>query len=499
MVLSSFGPNEVNGFLHLKRIALRCLFFQLVAAIVFLFCSIISPESHQVAVACGVLAILTSLVPILYVFLTKKVVLIFSCLCVFNLAPIWFLYLEAVLPGYDAYTFSQPVFRMESFFWVAVFQIFVNLFYLLFWESGSKFSIRTFSFLNKLRLKSDFYGWITLLAFALPLVGYYFYFGSVETLWIYLTGGRSGGSEQVLQESGGGALLSPLNWLLQLAPLFGTIAFISAKQKYSFTPIISLFVALLVIFIYFLSGTRSIMLFVAAPVFFYFFYYNWHKGFKFWFSALTLFFLLIGVMELQVRFRGDLLSVIADPQAAARHYNLSSATTFDPSKSHRDNNTYLLCLLIKGTPDKYSYQGFHDFFAILVNPIPRIIWPDKPLLVGARELAFQPQWVLDGPLLMGTTSLSFSVVGEAYLASGIWGLLIYASVYGLFLIFFDGIIYYIGEKQVLAVGILGVGLFLSLWGFRSFFALITFIYPIMLLIVISRFVLLLRKFKIKWV
>src|SRR5690606_13922386 len=95
--------------------------------------------------------------------------------------------------------------------------------------------------------------------------------------------------------------------------------------------------------------------------------------------------------------------------------NLNSVTTFDPSESHRDNNTYLLCLIIEGHPHKYSYEGFNDFFASIVNPVPRVIWPGKPVRTGERDLAFQPQWILDGPLLMGTTSLTFSVVGEAYL------------------------------------------------------------------------------------
>lgn len=225
-------------------------------------------------------------------------------------------------------------------------------------------------------------------------------------------------------------------------------------------------------------------MFVAAPVFFFLFYYNWHRGIAFWIPAILSIFLVIGVMEFQVRFRGNLLEVMADPDKAAKEHDLKSVTTFDPSVSHRDNNTYLLCLVVKGFPDKYEFRGFNSLFAILVNPIPRAIWPNKPVLGGARDISEQAQFILDGPLFMGTTSLTYSVVGEAYMAKGIVGLLVYGLIYGAFLIFFDGITFYTKNKDPLPAAMLGIGVFLAFWGFRSFFALMSFIYPIMFLIVI---------------
>jgi hypothetical protein len=476
---------DVNSLLELKKIAKSCLLAQFAASFIYFFSSLFFPESHTLAVCCGVLAILVALTPIFYAVSNKRFILLFSCISAINMSPIWFLYLEAVIPGYDAFVYSQPRYRMEAFFWVAVFMIFVNLCYLIFWKNGSSFSIKTFVFLKTIKLKPSFYAWLTILAFAIPLVGFYWYYGSTDKLWTHLTAGRSEKGIELIQESVGGlgALLNPLTWILQLTPMFGAIAYVSYKRRYQLLPILSIILSVIVIFVFFLSGSRGTMMFVAAPVLFFLFYYNWHRGLKFWIPAAISLFLIIGVMELQVRFRGDLLTVITDPAKAARENDMKSVTTFDPSKSHRDNNTYLLCLLIKGYPDKYSYDGFNDFFATLANPIPRAIWPSKPLMNGAKDLAYQPQWVLDGPLFMGTTSLSFSVVGEAYLAQGILGLLVYASVYALFLIFFDGIIYYTRDKQPLAAGMLGVGVFLAFWGFRSFFALTTFLYPIMFFII----------------
>ena len=234
------------------------------------------------------------------------------------------------------------------------------------------------------------------------------------------------------------------------------------------------------------------MIFVAAPPLFFFFYYNWHRGFRFWLLASFMLVILIGIMEVQVRFRGNLLDVLADPAKAARLQGLKSATTFDPTESQRDNNMYLLCLMVKSYPDKYAYEGFNDFFAVLVNPIPRSLWRDKPILNGAKDLVAQSSFILSGPLTMGTTSLSFSIVGDAYKTAGLPGLLIYAVVYALFLLYFDGILFYTNKKNPLSVGILGMVLFLAFWGYRAFFALISFLYPVLLLLIFLRLIKLLR-------
>jgi hypothetical protein len=187
---------------------------------------------------------------------------------------------------------------------------------------------------------------------------------------------------------------------------------------------------------------------------------------------------------MQVRFRGNLLDVLADPERAAYEHGLASATTFDPSQSHRDNNMYLFCLMVQGYPDRYHYEGFHDFFAVLVNPVPRAIWPNKPSLNGAADLSHQFSFVLDGPLFMGTTSLTYSIAGEAYQADGMWGIFVYASVYALFMLSLDGVVYYTIHRHVLSVGVLGMSVFLSFWGYRSFLALFSFAYPLLFLILL---------------
>lgn len=483
---------KIDSLERLRKIAGLCSLLHFFASFFYLFCSFVFPQSNEMAVSCGILAIFISLTPIFYAISTRRFPLAFSCISVFNLAPIWFLYLEGVLPGYDAYSFTLPQYRMEGFVWISIFLFFVNFLYGAFWKRGSRFSIKSFSFLDEIKLKPKFFIRLSIASFLLPLIAFYYFYGSAETLWLALTGGRAGGGGDGLlirgSEGDTGSLMLPFVWLWQLTPLLGSIAFISAKGKDRFFSVLSLTMGLFVIFVFFLGGTRSAMISVAAPVLFFLFYYNWNRGLKFWITAASLFFILIAVMEIQVRFRGNLLDVIANPTKAAKDQGLDSITTFDPTKTQRDNNLYLFCLMIKRHPDKYPFEGFNDFFAILSNPIPRAIWAGKPLLRGAKDMSYQQLFVLDGPLEMGTTSLTYSVVGEAYLAQGLFGIMIYSIIYALFLLYFDGIINHTRKKQPLSVGILGVGVFLAFWGFRSLFALVTFLYPIILLILIIRLI-----------
>jgi hypothetical protein len=491
------GEREViTPLALLKNLAINCSFLNILAVVLFLGISLFVDPSHELATACGIVAILISLFPIFYAFQKKKIALLLSGISVLNIAPIWFLYLESVLPGYDAYTYIQPGYRVQALFWIAVFQFLVNFIYVIFWKRGHVFSVRSFSFLKFIRLKPIFYIRATFVVFILPLVFFYLFYGSASILWTALTAGRLEGSSGLLiRDSVGDAssFMLPLTWIWQLTPVFGCIAFVSSSRRHKFLATISLILGLLVIFVFFLSGSRGTMIFVATPALFFLFYYNWHRGVKFWVPASLLLIVLIGIMEVQVRFRGNLLDVIADPEKAARIQGLKSATTFDPTQSQRDNNMYLFCLMVKGYPDKYAYEGFNDFFAVLVNPIPRSLWQNKPVLSGAKDLSTQSSFVLSGPLTMGTTSLSFSIVGDAYKTAGLLGLLAYALVYGLFILYFDGLVFYARKKNPLSIALLGMALFLAFWGYRAFFALVSFLYPVLVLLIFLRLMKMLRS------
>src|SRR5882724_1386200 len=125
----------------LKNLAACCVYLNAVAMILFLSLSSFADISAKLATICGVLAILISLFPVIYAWQKKKIALLFSGISVLNIAPIWFLYLESILPGYDAYDFIQPGYRVLALFWISVFQFLVNFIYVLFWNGGHIFSI----------------------------------------------------------------------------------------------------------------------------------------------------------------------------------------------------------------------------------------------------------------------------------------------------------------------------------------------------------------------
>lgn len=465
---------------------------QLGAAFICLFFSIFFYQSHDIAVLCGYVCIAVSLYPILAAVNNKNFLMLLSCIALFNVSPIWFLYLECVIPGKDAYTYIEPVYRMQSLIYCSIFLFFINFLYANLSRVVLVRSTNFFSFFDHLKLKSEFFFKATLFAFIVPMIFFYFFYGSVDELWKSLTEGRSGGGGSGLlkRETVGGisSLFLPVNWIWQLAPLFGCISFIRNKQSAPFLANISLILGLIVIFFSFLGGSRAGMMLVAAPALFFLFYYNWDKGIKFWIFVSILMVFSIGVMELQVRFRGGLLEVLKDPAAAARAKGLESATTFDVTESSRDNNMYFVGLITKGYPDKYDYEGFGNFIAVLLNPIPRVLWPGKPLMDGQKDISHARAYITDGPLRFGTNSLTVSTVGEALIQGGIWGILVYAIAYVAFLLFFDGLIYYTKSKNPLVVGVFGIGVFLAFWGFRGFFALVGYLYPVLSLIFLLKYI-----------
>src|SRR5437868_11266006 len=219
----------------LKNIAMKCSYLNLTAVVLFLGISLFVEVTPDLAIVCGIIAILVSLCPIFYFLQRKKIALLFSGISVLNIAPVWFLYLESVLPGYDAFSYTQPGDRVLAFLWIAVFQLVVNFVYVLLWNKGHTFSIRSFSFLRFTRFKPIFYIRMTILIFTIPLIVFFLYYGSASLLWTAMTAGRSEGSSGLLiRDSVGtsGSLMLPFTWIWQLTPVFACIAYVTAAKRY---------------------------------------------------------------------------------------------------------------------------------------------------------------------------------------------------------------------------------------------------------------------------
>jgi oligosaccharide repeat unit polymerase len=86
-----------------------------------------------------------------------------------------------------------------------------------------------------------------------------------------------------------------------------------------------------------------------------------------------------------------------------------------------DDNFFRLCQVIQLIPSSHPYVYHQYFVYVLVRPIPRVFWPDKPVDPG-----------FDLPTALGVegVSYSYSVIGELYMSLGFIGIAIGGWLYG---------------------------------------------------------------------
>jgi oligosaccharide repeat unit polymerase len=88
---------------------------------------------------------------------------------------------------------------------------------------------------------------------------------------------------------------------------------------------------------------------------------------------------------------------------------------------HVDDNFYALCQTIKFIPESYPYV-YHKYLVwVLIRPVPRVFWPDKPL---------DPGFDLSTALGLKGVSLTTSVIGELYMSAGLIGIALGGWLYG---------------------------------------------------------------------
>jgi len=86
-----------------------------------------------------------------------------------------------------------------------------------------------------------------------------------------------------------------------------------------------------------------------------------------------------------------------------------------------DDNFYRLCQIIQLIPESYPFVYHKYFVYVIVRPVPRIFWPEKPVDPG-----------FDLPTALGVqgVSYSYSVIGELYMSLGLIGIALGGWFYG---------------------------------------------------------------------
>ena len=86
-----------------------------------------------------------------------------------------------------------------------------------------------------------------------------------------------------------------------------------------------------------------------------------------------------------------------------------------------DDNFYRLCQIIQLIPDSHPFVYHRYLVYVIVRPVPRVFWPEKPVDPG-----------FDLPTALGVQglSLSYSVIGELYMSLGFIGIALGGWFYG---------------------------------------------------------------------
>jgi oligosaccharide repeat unit polymerase len=88
---------------------------------------------------------------------------------------------------------------------------------------------------------------------------------------------------------------------------------------------------------------------------------------------------------------------------------------------HVDDNFLRLSQVIELVPAEHPHVGFRQIWFTLVRPVPRVLWPGKPVDPG-----------FDLPAAVGRkgVSLSMSILGEWYLSFGWFGIVVGGWIHG---------------------------------------------------------------------
>jgi hypothetical protein len=172
---------------------------------------------------------------------------------------------------------------------------------------------------------------------------------------------------------------------------------------------------------------------------------------------------------------GAVASLLSLMQLILIYRNTGLAAALDGDSSgppglgyiHVDDNFYRLTQTLRLIPGTYPHTGVDYFVYIMARPIPRVLWPRKPL---------NPGFELAAAVGMTGVSLSSSVIGELYVAGGFPALLVGGWLLGRF-----GSV----GKRLLRRKSLGARIIYSAWmmalfvGMRSLIDLVLFSYIIL--------------------
>ena len=133
-----------------------------------------------------------------------------------------------------------------------------------------------------------------------------------------------------------------------------------------------------------------------------------------------------------------------------------------------DDNFRALGETLRAIPDNADFVGFNFLWFVIVRPVPRIFWPDKPT-----------GWGFDLAHHLGEKGLSMtmSVVGESYMSFGWIGIAIGGLAFGWLASIWNQLLD--GDFGIVGTALYGLGAMALFVGIRSLLELVLMSYPIL--------------------
>lgn len=146
-----------------------------------------------------------------------------------------------------------------------------------------------------------------------------------------------------------------------------------------------------------------------------------------------------------------------------------------------DYNIYTLSRIVEYFPERCSFLGLEVPYWALVKPIPRALWPGKPvgLSVSIEEARDEKG--------AGLATWSATFLGEAYMASGLFSVALFSLLFGIIAAWWNTLL---GNSEEVYLRLLyASGMFAALITMRSLFWFTTAILPTVTLFLYGQWIL----------
>ena len=199
-------------------------------------------------------------------------------------------------------------------------------------------------------------------------------------------------------------------------------------------------------------------------------------------TALSVFMVLLA-LQVMLEYRNVGLGVLVG-KGDATVSRMEKRQILEEQHLRVDDNFYRLCQIIQLIPQSYGFVYHKYLVYVLVRPVPRVFWPEKPV---------DPGFDLPAALGVEGVSYSYSVIGELYMSLGFIGVGLGGWFYGRVSSFARGLLSRSATQGALVIySIIVMALFS---GMRSILELILVSYVVLAWVGISQLFIKLRRVK----